>query len=462
MFEKKLLKLLEEANIIRQEEMRNHRASYYNDYFPKLENFLFKQLDHPLFQKRNAQIVVNHFDEILPFFVSSNNDIILSYAQLLIKQPHFKEKFIEGLKKYPYKNEINDLFQCFFAGIDANIEECNRFFDHQVLSSLTTLDLNDDLYANILNLLNEEKQEDFLNLLIENHCTIPYASIEYKGNNKQIIYDHISSLLPHEQKLYDFMNFAKENPTVFSKIKEYIDHHPDQAIHSLLFKIRVLKSMDDPALEDVIRLLILDIMRNEKVNFSDITFSEGGYSNVFFIGDKVVKIGNRETKRFPNNPYIVAPLLRKELKSNGRSCFIEVTERVDTSTPANKEELYQLYKKLRDLGLIWTDIKNQNVGRLRKENIIHWNENLNPSLEVLTFSSERGNSTLKAGDFVILDADFIFDEKAHHIDYANRRNINNEFEKRYEQEKKEETAKEFEKISEEHHYEMEEQRGIHR
>ena len=220
--------------------------------------------------------------------------------------------------------------------------------------------------------------------------------------------------------------------------------------------------MNDPALENVIRLLILDIMRNEKVNFSDITFSEGGYSNVFFIGDKVVKIGNRETKRFPNNPYIVAPLLRKELKSNGRSCFIEVTERVDTSTPANKEELYQLYKKLRDLGLIWTDIKNENVGRLRKENVIHWNENLNPSLEVLTFSSERGNSTLKAGDLVILDADFIFDEKAHHIDYANRRDINNEFEKRYEQEKKEETAKEFEKISEEHHYEMEEQRGIHR
>ena len=322
--------------------------------------------------------------------------------------------------------------------------------------------MNDDLYANILNLLNEEKQKDFLNLLIENHCTIPYASIEYKGNNKQIIYDHISSLIPQEQNLYDFMNFAKENPTVFSKIKEYIDHHPDQAIHSLLFKIRVLKSMDDPALEDVIRLLILDIMRNEKVNFSDITFSEGGYSNVFFIGDKVVKIGNRETKRFPNNPYIVAPLLRKELKSNGRSCFIEVTERVDTSTPANKEELYQLYKKLRDLGLIWTDIKNENVGRLRKENVIHWNENLNPSLEVLTFSSERGNSTLKAGDLVILDADFIFDEKAHHIDYANRRDINNEFEKRYEQEKKEETAKEFEKISEEHHYEMEEQRGIHR
>ena len=84
MFEKKLIKLLEEANMIRQEEMRNRSASYYHDYFPKLEDFLFKQLGHPLFQKRNAQIVVNHFDEILPFFVSSNNDIILSYARLLM------------------------------------------------------------------------------------------------------------------------------------------------------------------------------------------------------------------------------------------------------------------------------------------------------------------------------------------------------------------------------------------
>ena len=164
-------------------------------------------------------------------------------------------------------------------------------------------------------------------------------------------------------------------------------------------------------------------MKNENVKLSDITYKGGGLSSVLLIGNKVIKIGDRATKSFPNNPYIISPLLRKKLEFNGESCFVEVTERVDTSKKASKEELYQLFKKLRNLNLTWTDIKEDNVGRLKKENIIHWRQNLNPTDGVLGLDVKRGETILKEGDLVILDADFIYDENDPNINYINNKDI---------------------------------------
>ena len=59
-------------------------------------------------------------------------------------------------------------------------------------------------------------------------------------------------------------------------------------------------------------------------------------------------------------------------KNEENKIFLEVTERVDTKTEVTTEELYQLYKKIRALGLVWTDVAKRNVGRLKKDNIVHW------------------------------------------------------------------------------------------
>ncbi len=104
----------------------------------------------------------------------------------------------------------------------------------------------------------------------------------------------------------------------------------------------------------------------------------GHYSTVFSIGNKVIKLGRyRVTKQFPNNPYIVTPLLRKSILMDNINFFIEVVEKVDTTNKdVTYEDLYNLYKHIRDLGLIWTDVAKRNVGRLLKDNIIHWKSNL--------------------------------------------------------------------------------------
>lgn len=464
MLEKKLNKLLEEAKERRKQAVENEMASYYNDSFDSLSKFILKKLDSRLVKLRNknTKIIVDHFDEILPYIVNDNINILLFNINSLIEQPNFKEKFIEGLKKYPYPDKIDQIFYIIWTRLNNKPNKFDNFIDSSILKTISTMNVSR------LDRLNEENQKIFLNILAENKCDIPYSEIAYKGSNKQIIYDNLSLFTENSQNLYSLMNFVKDNPSAYSKVKDYINNNPEKTINSIFCEINKRVEMKDTTLREVVKLIILDVLKNENVKLSDITYNGGGLSRVLLIGNKVIKIGNRDTKSFPNNPYIISPLLRKELKSNGESCFVEVTERVDTNNKVSKEELYQLFKNLRNLNLVWTDIKEGNVGRLKKENIIHWRQNLNPTDGVLGLDVKRGETILKEGDLVILDADFIYDENDPNINYINNKDIYDEFEKRYQKEikelKEQETKSDLNVIdfNEINDYEVSEHKGIHR
>ena len=430
--ERQLLNLLNESENIRQQDIENESAGFDNDHFLDLSDFIRKKLNNPIFRNQNAKIIANHFDVILPYIVSSNMGILLSYTDILLKQPNFKERFIEGLKKYPYPDGIGHIFNDMYGCIH---DEFDEFIDENILKILSTMDLNNDFYTQMLNRLNEDNQGKFLKILAENKCDIPYNSIEYKGNNEQMMYDNIDLFIENAQNLYSLMNFVKDNPNALSKVKAYIDNNEEKAIDSIFCETEQLVKINDQTLKEIIRLIVLEVMKNENAKLSDSTYNGGGLSRVLLVGDKVIKLGERATKSFPNNPYIIAPLLRKELENNNEKFFIEVTERVDTSTKVSKEELYQLFKNLRDLGLKWTDIKEANVGRLNKENIIHWQGKLSPTDEVLSLDDKRGDTILEEGDLVILDADFIYDENNPNIDYSNNKELYEEFEDRYQKEK---------------------------
>lgn len=468
MFERELMKLLEEAKKTRQQSIENDSASYYDDVFYNLSNFISKKLNSSLFKNKNVKIIVNHFDEILPYIVMSNIDILLLNANLLIGQPNFKKKFIDGLKKYPYIDGVDQLFYNIWVCLNDKPNRFDDFIDEDILKIISTMDLSRMFYLDMLNRLNEDNQKKFLEILVKNKCDIPYLAIEYKGNNKQIIYDNLTLFIENAQNLYALMNFVKDNPAALSQVKSYIDNNEEKAINSIFCETDHLVKIKEPTLKEIIKLIILDVMKNENVKFSDITYNGGGFSRILLIGDKVIKLGDRVTKSFPNNPYIVAPLLRQEFAINNEKCFAEVTERVDTSIKPSKEELYQLYKNLRNLGLKWTDIKEANVGRLKKRNIIHWQENLNPTEEVLGLGAKRGEAILEKGELVILDADFIYDENDPNINYTNNKPLYDEFEKRYQAEKKElkqqEAAFETRMAIETNvsNYDMSEHRGMHR
>lgn len=467
MLEKKLNKLLEEAKERRKQAVENEMASYYNDSFDSLSKFILKKLDSRLVKLRNknTRIIADHFDEILPYIVNDNMNILLFNINSLIEQPNFKEKFIEGLKKYPYHDKVDQIFYIIWVRLKNKFD---NFIDSSILKTISTMNVSSYFYEDMLDRLNEENQKIFLNILAENKCNIPYSGIMYKGNSKQVIYDNLSLFTENSQNLYSLMKFVKDNPSAYSKVKDYIDNNPEKAVNSIFCEINKRVKIEDTTLKEVVKLIILDVLKNENVKLSDITYNGGGLSSVLLIGNKVIKIGDRVTKSFPNNPYIISPLLRKKLEFNGESCFVEVTERVDTSKKASKEELYQLFKKLRNLNLTWTDIKEDNVGRLKKENIIHWRQNLNPTDGVLGLDVKRGETILKEGDLVILDADFIYDANDPNINYINNKDIYDEFEKRYQSEikelKEQETKSDLNVIdfNEINDYEVSEHKSIHR
>lgn len=166
---------------------------------------------------------------------------------------------------------------------------------------------------------------------------------------------------------------------------------------------------------DMIMRLFDEVCKNENVPVNYIgALYYGTTATVFKVGNKVIKLGGyRYTSIIPNNPYIIKPLLRRHMSPDGSDIglFIEVTERVE-EVYATEEEMYRLYANLRDMGIEWADVKPQNVGRLLKDNVIHWNGTLNPSPETTMLDGELTGEPLKTGDLVILDSDLIYRGKA--------------------------------------------------
>lgn len=165
-------------------------------------------------------------------------------------------------------------------------------------------------------------------------------------------------------------------------------------------------------IEQINYLIIKEIVDNEKVKMSSIKLiGRGEFSDVYQIGNKIIKLGKkRGTKTFPNNPYIVKPLLRKEFELGEKTkIFVEVCEKILTNC-CTKEDVDEIYKKMRRLGLVWIDVKQKNLGKLLKDNKIYWNKPLSPSDTALMLQEYRGSEELKKGDVVICDADYIYDE----------------------------------------------------
>ena len=185
--------------------------------------------------------------------------------------------------------------------------------------------------------------------------------------------------------------------------------------------------LDDSA-KQLVEMFIKDIMKHEKVSIDDITEAgDGKTCAALKIGEYVLKVGKtRRTKTFKNSSRILQPIIRREIETNSDTFFVEVQNEVEANwfkeNPKKVfEVMYGVYKDLRDDGLVWTDIKMSNIGRLKKDNRINYKEMVHdengnlvakeiiPS-EAATGLKGKQGKILKAGDYVLLDTDFVFDE----------------------------------------------------
>ena len=194
--------------------------------------------------------------------------------------------------------------------------------------------------------------------------------------------------------------------------------------------------------------IVNEIAQNENVDISDIEhIGRGSLANVYKLGNKVIKFGkNRLTDKIPYHKRILQPLLRRRVLSGFKDLYIEISEYLSPDNSITDEDAYLIYKELRDDGIIWLDAKKENLGRLQKDNIAHFKDQLYVKNETVGYIPEtiQQDEPLHKGDLVILDTDFLYREQ----DFEEKLLdgwINTDFyrvcEQRYQEEKKSQLPK---------------------
>ena len=434
-FERQLDKLLQD-NFIGMDELRDFIDSSIND-------------------ARLGKVNQLEFVRLLPKIIKGTNELNfswLSHIKMYSHIPGFLDNFIEHIFLLDYEE-----YQFLFLGLMADFrvlpirKEHVRLLMQKVLEYKVKIDYNSIFY------LLKDIYPDMIHEMLLFFIQYDYSCSEVielfqkdKGIYLPLLYSHIDTVLEHihGDKLFYLKDIVKDNKTVYEYVVDTIKlgykKNIKKLIKSMYMRVVITHSYyhDLSYVEDdnfqnileIIYLIIEDVCRNEFVDITDVhTIGSGSYSSVLLIGSKVVKVGlSRVTPTFPNNPYVNAMLLRKEFSINdNESIFVEVNEKVDSNDKVSDEELYQLYKKLRDINLFWLDVAKRNVGRLIKDNQASWRFPLPLTDEVLGLETFRGNETLKKGDIVILDNDVIYDgEKILKYQFSST-HLQKEFEKRY-------------------------------
>lgn len=264
---------------------------------------------------------------------------------------------------------------------------------------------------------------EFLDDLIQNN------EIDYIRNNLDLIIDssNIDDLTGLLKKL------KSTNKEELKKV------HPN-----IVRKLTGKKGNNlDNNLVQALTMIFEEIAQNEMADVSDVEYiGKGDHSNVYKLGNKVIKLGERRlTNKIPYNRRILQPLLRRKIKN--KDLYIEISEYVESDISITDEDAYLIYKELRNDGIIWLDAKRENLGRLKKDNVIHLKEPLYVKKESVGYIEEtiKEEEPLHKGDLVIIDTDYLYKENDFDEEKIDK-NINMYFykinEQRYQKERTEE------------------------
>ncbi len=186
---------------------------------------------------------------------------------------------------------------------------------------------------------------------------------------------------------------------------------------------QTFSAITDEDLQWAISRMATELLQDQNASLKDMEiFGKGHYSRSMKIGEYIFKVGeDRSTSEIPYDERIIQPLTRRKLEgTKGEEVYVEVQNLVDKdwykglSDEEVDEELYKIYSEMRDRGHRWTDVRKDNVGRLLKPNTPEFDINGNriqPEDSAIGFT---GNSNerrvLPAGELVIIDTDFIFEQ----------------------------------------------------
>ena len=371
-----------------------------------------KKSDNPI------KVFIDNFSKIID--LSSTSSIVkLFHKPKMLELIVDNDLFFANEKTIFRKLNISGLFEC--------LELMYNFNNDYVKSHFTNIfNYGNSLlfYKKCLDFLmnNGVNANSIINLLDANNVAVDYnnftvAMLE-KTHNASLIMNNIDYFLINNHKLLEFKKILVSFDYKLKyneEINDYIDTNPDLIIREIaIFNDTIsVDVIEKEKYTSFLKQLIEEILQNEKLNYHDIEYLDSGYySKVYKIGDKVLKIGN-ERKKFniPFNKRFLKPLYRQNISSlDGKKTLfcIEITECVDTNDITD-DDVYKVYKELRDEGLIWTDCKRSNLGRLKKDNKIYFDGITSVSKNSTGYLDDN-DEILKKGELVIIDNDYIFPE----------------------------------------------------
>lgn len=330
-------------------------------------------------------------------------------------------------------------------------DEITSLINELVEDKNVSKDLKDNLQISI--------KDNLENILANSYFTMNTINnlLKFGGlkeeilNKKDNIINNIYGL-----SVPDFYNYCKNNNFP-------IELDLDKYISLILKDNQALKYNNSEAAKAsnelsvwVVKKVIQEMAEYQGITPFDVeTLGNGYYANVFKIGDFAIKIGDyrANTENIPYSKHLIQPLLRQKLKGG---LYIEVQNIVDTkwyeelSEEEIEEVLFQMYVKLRKDGIIWKDIRKENVGRLLKRNTsnlkINYVENDKNGKRTIkkeemqvpdstaSIVGRDGNEILDIGEFVIIDLDFLMSPEKGSINAALasiKSDKHDEFDKKY-------------------------------
>ena len=275
---------------------------------------------------------------------------------------------------------------------------------------------------------------------------------DIKGVGRDIVIENIDKIYPMIQDgrgLFCLVQFEKKLGREINDEKNRLLQEKKLEIARYIIETGPtrLSQEDKEFYSKTLSIMIDELLESENCRYADINFlKKGGYSQACQIGDKVLKIGKpRQSYKIPNHRRLLQPLTRTNLldkQDNPKAC-VEIQETVSLEEKISVQELYSIYKELRDDGIIWTDVNESNVGKLKGENVPKLNgERMDVAPNSVGFSDGKKGSDLTSGDWVIIDSDFVYREDDPDLEWSvSSRSA--EFERKYQSEKAKKISEEY-------------------
>lgn len=369
----------------------------------QLNNILFYEGESGFVKNFRRIMIQSHCEEIETILKTKR------MLNIIIKNNLFWSNFdLFEKRKYelcPLIRELSDENPSYFL---KNYKEIIKHFDNDFFFGLILF------YSEEIN----NGSYDLIKYLIENNVKCNYNLILrlYMKDlrNMKLIIENLDYFLKDNKNLIEAKTIMQDYG-MDNAVYSYIDNNKDRVIKEIINKKLQLadEKIDSENVVDLVKGIAEELLGYQNLNFHDINYIGcGGFTAVYQIGDKVIKIGSKRNNfKIDDHRRFLKPIYRQEIKHiNGKNTLlcIEVTELVDTKGII-EEDVYRIYKELREDGLIWGDAKVENLGILLKDNRVHF-DNLEPSIEATGYRT-KNDEVLEAGDIVITDNDYIYKVK---------------------------------------------------